>query len=249
MLVNERGKFLSQRTHPQMALIQVHPDADDFVVTAPNQPRLSLPAAISSDSTRRVIVWRDELTVALAPVEISDWFSVAMGIPCQLVYMNKPYCRPLKSGYGRPEDDLSFADGAPVMMISAESLADLNCRLERPVEMKRFRPNVVVTAGSAFAEDRWRRIRIGEVEFEVAWSCTRCTIPTVDPASGELDAQGEPLATLGSFRRSRSRITLGQNLIPRRLGSVRVGDSVEIVESLEDEERDASHASTQGETS
>ena len=249
MLVNEHGRFLSQRTHPRMSLIQVQPDEDGFLVTAPGRSTLSLPAVMPAGDTRRIKVWRDELTAVLAPAAINDWFAAAMGIPCQLVYMSKPHSRPLKSGYGRPEDDLSFADGAPAMLISSESLTELNERLETSVEMKRFRPNLVVTARSAFAEDRWRRIRIGEAEFEVAWPCTRCTIPTVDPVTGEQDPLGEPIATLNAFRRSPSGVTFGQNLIPRRLGRMRVGDLVEILESSDNEERDTSHAPTQGESS
>jgi uncharacterized protein YcbX len=143
--------------------------------------------------------------------------------------MNNPHSRPVKTGYGRAEDDLSFADGAPVMLLSEESLGALNQRLEKPVEMARFRPNFVVTAGTTFAEDGWQRIRLGEVEFEVAWPCTRCTVPTVDPATGERDLRGEPLETLRTFRNGASGIAFGQNLIPRRVGRAQVGDLIEII--------------------
>jgi uncharacterized protein YcbX len=238
MLVNEHGQFLSQRTQPRMSLIQVKPDDEGFVVVAPGQSTLSLPTVLPADDMRRVKIWKDELTAILAPAATNDWFAAALGIPCQLVYMSKPNGRALKSAYGRPEDGLSFADGAPATLISSESLAELNQRLEQSVEMKRFRPNFVVTAGTAFAEDRWLRIRIGSAEFEVAWPCTRCVIPTVDPATGKQDPLGEPIVTLNTFRLSPSGVTLGQNLIPRRLGRVQVGDSVEIVESSDHEERD-----------
>ena len=238
MLVNEDGRFLSQRTQPRMSLIQVKPDDGGFLVVAPGQTELSLPAVLPADDMRQVKVWKDELSAVLAPAAINEWFAAVLGIPCQLVYMNKPNGRRVKSGYGGPEDSLSFADGAPVMLVSSESLVDLNQRLEESVDMMRFRPNFVVTAGTAFAEDRWRQIRIGSAKFDVAWPCTRCGIPTVDPATGEQDALGEPIATLNAFRRSPSGVTFGQNLIPRRLGQVQVGDLVEIVESLDYEERD-----------
>ena len=119
------------------------------------------------------------------------------------------------------------------MLISVESLGTLNQRLEKPVEMERFRPNLVVTTGAAFAEDSWKQIRINETEFEVAWPCSRCTVPTVDLASGKRDRHGEPLRTLREFRSGPGGVTFGQNLIPRRLGRVTVGDSIEIVESAE----------------
>ena len=114
-------------------------------------------SGLPAGDTRRIKVWRDELTAALAPAAINDWLAAAMGIPCQLVYMSKAHSRPLKSGYGRPEDDLSFADGASAMLIASESLTELNERLETSVEMKRFRPNLVVTSRSASLSRRLMR--------------------------------------------------------------------------------------------
>ena len=97
--------------------------------------------------------------------------------------------------------------------------------------MQRFRPNVVVTAEEPFAEDQWQRIRIGDAEFEVSWSCARCVLPTVDPATGVKDPNGEPFKTLRSYRRVSGGVMFGQNLIPRRLGEIRVGDRVELLQT------------------
>ncbi len=116
-------------------------------------------------------------------------------------------------------------------MISTASLEDLNARLERPVEMRRFRPNLVVTAHEPFAEDRWRRIRIGAAELAVAWPCKRCVLTTVDPETGRRDEGGEPLATLKTYRRVGGGILFGQNVIPRAPGRVAAGDAVEVIES------------------
>ena len=231
MLVNEQGLFLTQRTHPKMALIRVTPADSGYTVSSDGHASWRLPVATESGDIRRVTVWRDEVDAAVASAEINDWFSTVLGIPTQLVYMNNPHSRRIKSGYGHEEDDLSFADGAPVLLISTESLVALNQKLDEPVEMLRFRPNLVVQAGAAFVEDDWRRVVIGEASFDVAWPCTRCPVPTVNPATGEKDAHGEPLRTLNSFRKTSAGTTFGQNLIPRRLGRVRVGDSIEIIES------------------
>jgi uncharacterized protein YcbX len=96
--------------------------------------------------------------------------------------------------------------------------------------MARFRPNVVVTADKPFAEDEWRRIRIGGAEFEVAWACTRCVLTTIDPVTGVKGPDGEPLNTLRGFRRVSAGVIFGQNLIPRRLGRVQVGDRVRVLQ-------------------
>ncbi len=231
MLVDERGLFLSQRNHPRMALIRVKLTDGGYAVSSAGHATWRLPVATGSGDTRRVTVWRDEVDATVANAETNRWFSSVLGMPCQLVYMNNPHGRSVKSGYGRETDDLSFADGAPVLLISTESLDALNHRLDEPVEMLRFRPNLVVQAGAAFAEDSWRRIATGTASFDVEWPCTRCAVPTIDPATGEKDAGGEPLRTLNAFRKTAAGTTFGQNLIPRRLGRVRVGDSIEIVES------------------
>ncbi len=231
MLIDERGLFLTQRTHPRMATVRVTPADGGYTVSSPGHRSQQLPLAMESGDTRRVTVWRDEVDAIVASREINNWFSTVLGIPSQLVYMNNPHSRGVKSGYGREEDDLSFADGAPVLMISTESLGALNQKLDEPVEMTRFRPNLVVQAGAPFAEDSWRHVLVGEASFDVEWPCTRCSVPTVDPATGEKDENGEPLRTLNAFRKTSAGTTFGQNLIPRRLGRVRVGDAIEIVES------------------
>ena len=95
--------------------------------------------------------------------------------------------------------------------------------------MLQFRPNLVVAGAAAHAEDGWKRIRIGTVEFDVAKACVRCIFTTVDPARGERDPDGEPLRTLISYRRSADGVTFGQTLIPRSYGQVKVGDRVEVL--------------------
>jgi uncharacterized protein YcbX len=126
-------------------------------------------------------------------------------------------------------DEVSFADAFPLLLISRAALDGLNARLAKPVSMLRFRPNLVVEGVAAHAEDGWKRIRIGEVEFDVAKACTRCVFTTVDPMRGERDPDGEPLRTLIGYRRTADGVTFGQNLIPRSAGSVRVGDAVEVL--------------------
>jgi uncharacterized protein YcbX len=231
MLVDEAGRFLTQRRYPRMALIQLRRTEQGFRLHAPGSADLELPTALVIDAQRAVTVWQSELDASLADDALNDWFSAFMGFAVQLVFMDDRHERALNPGRGRAGDQVSFADGAPLLLISEASLAELNHRLAQPVTMQRFRPNLVVSADQPFAEDSWRLIRIGEAEFEVSWACTRCVMTTVDPATGEKDAHGEPLKTLAAFRRVPGGIVFGQNLIPRRLGQVRVGDRVELLQT------------------
>jgi uncharacterized protein YcbX len=135
--------------------------------------------------------------------------------------------RPVDPVYGQPGDAVSFADGFPLLLISEASLADLNSRLAEPVDMRRFRPNLVVDGAVPYAEDGWRRFRVGEVEFEGVKNCSRCVFTTVDPDLGVKHPALEPLKTLGSYRRrAGGGVFFGQNVIPRGTGVIRVGDAV-----------------------
>jgi uncharacterized protein YcbX len=124
---------------------------------------------------------------------------------------------------------VGFADGYPFLIVSEVSLADLYGRLERPLEMRRFRPNLAVSGCGPFAEDGWRRIRVGEVGFRVVKGCARCTITTLDPDSGE--AGKEPLRMLARYRARDGAVWFGMNAIADGLGTVRVGDEVIVLDS------------------
>jgi uncharacterized protein YcbX len=125
---------------------------------------------------------------------------------------------------------VSFADGYPLLLTSQASLDALNARLAAPVEMLRFRPNLVVEGAEAWAEYRWTRLRIGGAAFRVVKPCDRCVVTTIDPRTGTQPEPDEPLRTLKQFPRdARGRVLFGQNLVPEICGAVRVGDGVEVV--------------------
>jgi len=134
--------------------------------------------------------------------------------------------------YSLNSDIVSFADGFTCLLISEASLRDLNSRAPIQVSMRRFRPNLVISGCGAFEEDRWRRLRIGSVEFAGVKNCSRCILTTIDPDTSQKHERQEPLRTLGSYRRRPDRsIDFGQNLIPRGSGTVRLGDPIEILET------------------
>ena len=127
----------------------------------------------------------------------------------------------------RPTDQVGFADGYPLLLISEASLADLNSRLATPLPMNRFRPNIVVTGCEPYAEDTWQRIQIGGLGFDIVKPCARCATTTTDQATG---ARGkEPLKTLATYRDGPDSGPLfGQNVIHAGVGAIRVGDEVEV---------------------
>ena len=233
MLVDADGNFITARQHPLLARVRTAVMRETLQVAVDDRPPLLLPLQPERGDMLQVTVWKDRCSAVPAGPEADAWFSDYLGLACRLVQMTDDLVRGVNPDYGRVGDEVSFADGFPLLMISQASLADLNARLERPVQMHRFRPNLVVDGDAPYAEDRWRRIRVGEVEFEGVKNCSRCVFTTIDPDSGRKDPGKEPLKTLSVYRRRESGgVYFGQNLIPRGRGVVRVGDEVEIL--LED---------------
>jgi uncharacterized protein YcbX len=229
MLVDEAGDFLTGREHTGITLVRTHVEDDCLRLTAPGMDELLVPVGGNAIPTIPVTVWADECHAVPVSEQADDWFSALIGTRCRLVHMNDDCARPVDPDYARGGDQVSFADGYPLLLISEASLTDLNTRLPEPFSMRRFRPNLVVAGCAPYAEDDWRQIRIGAVQFECVKACSRCEFTTIHPVTGEKDPRLEPLRTLSTYRRRPDGgVYFGQNLIPRSLGTVRVGDSVEI---------------------
>ena len=231
MLVDANGTFLSQRTHPRLALVGVEVTPEGLRLSAPEQPTLSVPIPGAAAERLPVEVWGDTVEAALAPAAAHAWCAAHLDADVRLVYMPPESRRTVDADYAVHADDiLSFADGYPLLLTTMASLADLNTRLDTPLPMDRFRPNVVVSGAEAWAEDTWRRLRIGEVTLRAVKPCGRCAVTTIDQQTATRGK--EPLTTLAQFRRdpATGKVNFGWNLIPETLGTIRVGDAVEVVE-------------------
>jgi len=229
MLVNNEGHFITGRQYPQLTQIRTQIEHEQLIVNAPNMPQLHVPLNLQTTATQPVKVWRDHCTATSMPQEINQWFSGYLGIDCQLVHMSEDYIRATDRQYSQDGDRVSFADGFPLLLISEASLDDLNQKLQNPVTMVNFRPNIVVSGCDAFTEDHWTHFRIGNIAFEGVKGCSRCIFTTVNPITGTFDPTREPLKTLSTFRRRpEGGVFFGQNLIPRSQGIIQVGDKIEL---------------------
>lgn len=227
MVVDEHGMFLTQRKLPRMALISVEVASSSLLVSAPDMSPLSIPFSTREGKPLHVQVWNDGVNAQSVNEESDDWFSRFLGFTCKLAFMPEEAVRPVDPKYSVNNSHVSFADAFPLLLISQASLDDLNDRLEQPVPMNRFRPNLVIEGSGAYEEDRWKTIKIGDITFHAAKSCSRCTVPTVDQATGVRGQ--EPILTLASYRTNNGKVYFGQNLIHANLGTLKVGDAVEII--------------------
>lgn len=226
MVVDAQNEFITGREEPRLVLVRVQPQPDGLLLSAPGMPDL---LARTASRREHVTVWRDRVDARTVTDDAQAWISRFLGRECRLVFMDDAAQRPVDPTYAVAGDEVSFADAFPLLLISEGSLAGLNARLDAPVPMLRFRPNLVVSGAEPHAEDGWKRIRIGEIEFDVAKPCVRCGFTTVMPESGTLDPRGEPLRTLATYRRGPRGVMFGQNLIARGQGRLRVGDVVTVL--------------------
>ncbi|MCA1589566.1 MAG: MOSC domain-containing protein [Acidobacteria bacterium] len=233
MLVNESGVFITQRECPNMATIAVEVSQGGLFFAAPGFGKLSVTHHPDDVETSRAQVWGSSLKVVVYDDETNGWLSAALGIKCRLVVMTESSQRRVNPFYAvrKFDDEVSFADGYPFLLIGQASLDNLNSRLEQPVPMNRFRPNFVVSGTEPFAEDKWKLIRIGDTEFHVVKPCARCVITTIDQANGVKNAK-EPLKTLSTYRTQKGKVMFGQNLIAETAGTtISVGDAVRAIET------------------
>ncbi len=226
MLTDKNGRFLTQREFPEMALFQVVPEKDGLRVFHRESPEnaVYVPLQPLTDIFFPVTIWEDEVEAQLVDTGLSAWFSRQLGTDCDLVFMPHHTKRKLKPKYAVNDDEVSFADGMPYLLIGQASLDDLNGRLGTPVPMDRFRPNLVISGSAPFEEDTWKDLRIGDARFRIIKPCARCVVVTTDQQSGERNK--EPLKTLSGYRKTDGKVMFGQNMVLLEGGPIRTGDPV-----------------------
>lgn len=225
MLVDEAGKFLTQRVYPVMALLSVNMTVDALLIThKQTQQSHSIPLQPQQlQESKPVTIWDDTVLAYEVSVASSQWFTEQLGINCKLVYFPEENDRAVDRRYATSEH-VSLADGYPFLIIGQASLDDLNNRLEKAVPMNRFRPNFVFTGGNAFEEDHWKEFSIGTNRFKGVKPCSRCVLITVDQDNAH--KSDEPLRTLSTYRKIENKIYFGQNLLAIDHNVVREGDLI-----------------------
>lgn len=232
MLIDEKNEFLTQREFPKMATVTLEIDGSGFIASN-HASKISIPHAPDTKETLKVKIWNSRVTALVYSDKINKWFSEFLSSNCRLVFMPEESRRTINPFYAvrKFKDTVSFADGYPFLLIGENSLFDLNEKLEKPLPMDRFRPNFVIKNSEAFAEDNWKKIRIGDTVFHVVKPCARCVMTTIEQSKGEKDGQ-EPLRTLSKYRAKNGKVLFGQNLIAENPGGVlKIGDWVEVLET------------------
>ncbi|MEO7774485.1 MAG: MOSC N-terminal beta barrel domain-containing protein [Steroidobacteraceae bacterium] len=225
MIVTPAGRFITQRDLPRMALIGTALTADALVLDAPGMTTLPVPFAWQPEVAREVVVWKDRVAAFDMGEVAASWVSEFLARPLRLVRFDSAHRRLANlDRTGGVEAPTRFPDAYPVLIISRASLADLNSRLEEPVPMNRFRPNVVLDGVGPYAEDAAHEFVGNGVNLRMVKPCIRCIITTTDQDTGE-QRGAEPLRTLKTYRfdRALKGVLFGHNAIVIEGDSLRTG--------------------------
>ncbi|WP_218043008.1 MOSC domain-containing protein [Steroidobacter gossypii] len=214
LVVTPEYRFLTQRERPQLAQIETALTTDQLILRKPNGGDLALPLELTGPEVE-VTIWRDKAAAFDAGEQAATWLTEHLGKPARLVRFDKRHKRASNLEWtGGAEALNQFSDAYPYLLNSQGSLGELNRRLEQPLPMNRFRPNIVVDGLPPFGEDSVDEFVAGAVRLKVVKPCDRCVITTTDQVTGERTGD-EPLKALKTFRFDRNLrgVLFGQNLI------------------------------------
>lgn len=236
LLVDGTGRFVTQRTHPRMCLITATVAQGRLHLAAPGMPDLEV-VPVPAPQSVAATVWNDTLPAQAVSAQADAWCSRFLEMPVRLVFMAEETVRAVDPHYAGPGHRTAFSDGFPLLLVTQPSLDHLNGLLQAEglpaVDWARFRPNLVVAGDlPPHAEDGWQWLRVGAVELGVVKPCSRCAIPSIDPATARKDSR--LLAVLQRYRaRADGKTYFGQNVIIRRCApgtALHLGDAVEVLE-------------------
>jgi hypothetical protein len=224
MVVDPDGNLVTQREIADLCRVTALPTATGLRLEAPLVGALEVPDPPETDSHLTVRVWNDRVEAHDAGADAARWCTGFLGAPVRLVHLASRATRRTDPDYDPIGSPVGFADGYPILLAGEASLAGLNARLEVPLPMNRFRPNIVVRGSEPFAEDGWRRFWVNGIPFDNVKPCARCVVTTTDQESAERGV--EPLKTLASFRKRGSGVMFGVNVVHRATGTVAVGQPI-----------------------
>ncbi|AZN36643.1 MOSC domain-containing protein [Iodobacter ciconiae] len=224
MIARPNGRLVTGREFPKLVLLSATPDHDGLTLNAPGMPALFIATSLFSQP-HPASVWKNDFTAHHGASDADAWLSAYLEEQVILLWSGFELNR--RSTTNVP---IAFVDGHPLLLISEASLGDISERVGRSLSMQRFRPNLIVDGGSAFVEDSWKKIRIGEAIFNFVKPCERCAFTTVNPKTGEKSHDQEPLRTLAQYRKTAAGVLFGQNINVEKSGIISEGMTVEVLE-------------------
>jgi len=230
-IFDKNEQALTAREYPQILDIEAQVSEKELLICYRAKTVGRIPLTMSPAGSRSVKVFSYDTEAVSTSSSLNEWLAGFLGTDCQLLFQHEAFERQVLAKHGgAPGDIVGFADQCPILLTTEASLADLNRRMNNPVMMNRFRPNLVVNGTEAWDEDNWRLIRIGECKFKVNQPCIRCVLTTIDPISKTKDPDTEPLRTMNTFRKGpKGGVVFGMHVTPLNNGVVKLEDPLEVL--------------------
>jgi uncharacterized protein YcbX len=229
---DEAGQALTARKYPALLDVETEIRNHDLFIRYKNETVGTVPTILEANNFKAVKIFSYHASALPTNLAMNEWFSNLLGVRCQLLFQHESSQRSVLEKHGGAYGEtVGFADQCPILLTTEASLADLNEKLVHPILMNRFRPNLVVSGTSAWDEDNWKNVKIGECDFKVNQACIRCVLTTIDPVSKIKDPTSEPLRTMASFRKGqKGGVVFGMHFTPITTGQVKVDDELIILE-------------------
>jgi uncharacterized protein YcbX len=236
MITDAQGHFITQRELPDLARIEVRPEATAFRLLMQGKTDISVTPP-QPENRMDVTVWKSAVSAAVADPESNRQLSEWLGREVRLVFFDGQARRTANAEWAGEATPVTFTDGYQILVTTTGSLKALNADLaahgEGSVGMERFRPNIVIDTDEAWPEDRWAAIEIAGIRFDLVKPCSRCIMTTQDQLTGSREGPN-PMPAMGRIRMSADRRVpgplFGWNVTPRGNGRVTIGDTVSIIE-------------------
>jgi len=225
MLIDENNQFITQRVHHELALFKTNIINHHLTIYFQNTS-ISIPIGRAEGQPFTAQVWGDDVVVKEVAREYSEWFSAHLKKMVRLVVFPEENTRAVDEKYQIQNEQVSLADGYPVLVIGQASLEDLNNRLEAAVPMNRFRPNLVFSGGVPYEEDAWASFTVGSAAMRGVKPCGRCVVTTIEQETAVKER--EPLLTLSKYRKREEKIYFGQNALVIESGEISEGDEITV---------------------
>lgn len=228
MLISDSGKFMSQRHTPVLCRFFPRVSEKGLVIEfeGKHSPMVTFKGHLTPDTD--VSVWGDEFRAIDCGNEIAEWLGEMLNNDVRLVEISEHSNRQIDTDYAQKGQYVGFADGFPTLVASSTSLMEFNSHLESPIDMRRFRPNIVIDGAKPYAEDQWQKLRIGELELELVKPCSRCIMPSINPDNATKEMAVNQV--LQKTRRKGRETYFGQNALHSSNGKIRIGQPVSLVE-------------------
>jgi len=230
VVVDENDLTLTGRDNAKLPLLRVSVTDDGLQIGNSDEELFSVPRPETATATRNIRIWDDTVSAWDLGDAVAQQMSNVLEQRVRVMYMDDSIVRDIEAGW--PRDyvaPVSFADAYPVLLINESSADALTALAEDQLDARRFRSNLTISDAPAWEEDQWKRVKIGDVRFEVATPCARCKFTTRDPDTAAIHPEQEPLRTLARHRRGEDgEVYFGQYLVPLNTGVVQVGDTLTV---------------------